>query len=168
MPVPERDLPVVLPKSKAYLPDGLGRSPLAKSEKFLKVRCPECGAMAERETDTMDTFVDSSWYYLRYVDPKNKKVFADSNKIKDWLPVKMYVGGPEHAVMHLLYARFLPSSCMTRDIWILKNHFVFAPSRHDHWPGRAKMSKSRGNVIDPDALVEKFARFNEGLSLLYG
>jgi len=157
VPVPEKDLPVVLPKIKDYLPDGLGRSPLAKSEKFLKVRCPECGAMAERETDTMDTFVDSSWYYLRYVDPKNKKVFADSNKIKDWLPVKMYVGGPEHAVMHLLYARFFTK--FLHDEGYLDFKEPFLSLRHQGMilgPDGQKMSKSRGNVVDPDALVEKF------------
>jgi leucyl-tRNA synthetase len=157
VPVPEKDLPVVLPKIKDYLPDGLGRSPLAKSEKFLKVRCPECGAMAERETDTMDTFVDSSWYYLRYADPKNKKVFADSNKIKNWLPVKMYVGGPEHAVMHLLYARFFTKFLYDEGYIDFKE--PFSSLRHQGMilgPDGQKMSKSRGNVIDPDELVEKF------------
>ncbi|MHB9019945.1 MAG: leucine--tRNA ligase [Minisyncoccota bacterium] len=157
VPVPEKDLPVTLPKIKDYLPDGLGRSPLAKSEKFLKVRCPECGAMAERETDTMDTFVDSSWYYLRYIDPKNKKNFADSKKLKDWLPVKMYIGGPEHAVMHLLYARFFTKFLYDEGYLDFKEPFLSL--RHQGMilgPDGQKMSKSRGNVIDPDALVEKF------------
>jgi leucyl-tRNA synthetase len=157
VPVPEKDLPVKLPKIKDYLPDGLGRSPLAKSEKFLKVKCPECGGPAERETDTMDTFIDSSWYYLRYLDPKNKKSFAESGKIKNWMPVKMYVGGPEHAVMHLLYARFFTK--FLHDEGYLDFKEPFMSLRHQGMilgPDGQKMSKSRGNVIDPDELVEKF------------
>ena len=157
VPVPERDLPVKLPKTKDYLPDGLGRSPLAKLEKFLKVKCPECGGPAERETDTMDTFVDSSWYYLRYVDPKNKKAFAESSKIKSWLPAKMYVGGPEHSVMHLLYVRFFTKFLHDEGYIDFKEPFLSL--RHQGMilgPDGQKMSKSRGNVIDPDELVEKF------------
>ncbi len=157
VPVPEKDLPVVLPKVKDYTPDEKGRSPLAKAEKFLKVKCPECGGPAERETDTMDTFVDSSWYYLRYVDPKNKKHFADSNKIKSWLPVKMYIGGPEHAVMHLLYVRFFTK--FLHDEGYLDFKEPFLSLRHQGMilgPDGQKMSKSRGNVVDPDELVEKF------------
>jgi len=157
VPVPEKDLPVVLPKVKDYTPDEKGRSPLAKVEKFLKVKCPECGAPAERETDTMDTFVDSSWYYLRYVDPKNKKHFADSNKIKNWLPVKIYIGGPEHAVMHLLYVRFFTKFLHDEGYLDFKEPFISL--RHQGMilgPDGQKMSKSKGNVIDPDELVEKF------------
>lgn len=106
IPVPEQNLPVLLLKIKDFKPTGKGESPLAKVEKFVKVKCPKCGKSARRETDTLDTFVCSSWYFLRYVDPKNQKEFASKGKIKNWLPVDLYIGGAEHAVMHLLYARF--------------------------------------------------------------
>jgi leucyl-tRNA synthetase len=157
VPVPEKELPVVLPKIEDYTADSLGRSPLAKSEKFLKTKCPECGKPAERETDTMDTFIDSSWYYLRYVDSKNEKSFAESSKLKSWLPVKMYVGGPEHAALHLLYARFFTK--FLHDEGYLDFKEPFSSVRHQGMvlgPDGQKMSKSRGNVIDPDGLVEKF------------
>ncbi|MBU4348196.1 leucine--tRNA ligase [Patescibacteria group bacterium] len=157
IPVPEKDLPITLPKIKDYTPDDQGRSPLAKSEKFFKTKCPDCGSSAERETDTMDTFIDSSWYYLRYVDPKNKKVFADANKLNAWLPVKMYIGGPEHAVMHLLYARFFTKFLYNEGYLSFKE--PFSSLRHQGMilgSDGQKMSKSKGNVVDPDELVEKF------------
>lgn len=102
-----KNLPVILPTIKDFLPTGEGKSPLAKVEKFVKTKCPKCANFAERETDTMDTFVCSSWYFLRYTDSQNKKIFASSQKIQKWLPVDLYIGGAEHAVMHLLYARFI-------------------------------------------------------------
>ena len=105
-PVAEKELPVKLPKLDDYKPTSDGRSPLAKAKEWVKTKCPNCGRDAERETDTMDTFVDSSWYFLRYTDPKNKKVFADKAKMKLWLPVDLYIGGAEHNTMHLLYSRF--------------------------------------------------------------
>ena len=106
VPVLEKDLPLKLPLLSDFKPADGGRSPLAKAAKWLKVKCPKCQGPAERETDTMDTFVDSSWYFFRYADPKNKKTFADKKKINAWLPVPMYVGGSEHNTMHLLYSRF--------------------------------------------------------------
>ncbi len=156
-PIPEKDLPVKLPKLEDYKPSSDGRSPLAKAGAWLKIKCPNCNKVGERETDTMDTFVDSSWYFLRYTDPKNKKIFASKEKMKEWLPVDLYSGGAEHNTMHLLYSRFFTKAMY--DIGLLdfeepfsvrKNHGVILG------PDSQKMSKSRGNVIDPDDLVKEF------------
>ena len=105
VPVPEKDLPVKLPYDVEFTPDG--KSPLSKSEDFINTTCPHCGGPAKREADTLDTFVCSSWYYLRYADNKNEDAPFDPEKINKILPVDKYVGGPEHACMHLLYARFI-------------------------------------------------------------
>ncbi|MBI2063387.1 MAG: leucine--tRNA ligase [Candidatus Yanofskybacteria bacterium] len=156
-PVPENDLPVKLPKLEDYKPSADGRSPLAKAKEWLKVKCPHCGGEAERETDTMDTFVDSSWYFLRYADPHNKKAFADSDKMKNWLPVDLYVGGAEHNTMHLLYSRFFTKAMY--DLGLLEFDEPFAV-RINHGvilgPDSQKMSKSRGNVVNPDDLIKKY------------
>ena len=157
VPVPEKDLPVVLPQVKDFLPEEHGRSPLAKSEKFVKVKCPKCDKEGERETDTMDTFVDSSWYFIRYADPQNNNELADKKKMQNWLPVRMYIGGSEHAVLHLLYARFFTK--FLYDIGFIDFKEPFLSLRHQGiilGPDGQKMSKSKGNVIDPDDLVDKF------------
>ena len=157
VPVPEKDLPVILPKVKDYRPTEKGESPLARSKSFLNTKCPKCGAPAKRETDTMDTFVCSSWYFLRYADPRNQKRFADPKKIKAWLPVDMYVGGAEHTVLHLLYSRFFTKAL--KDFGYLDFGEPFSALRHQGTilgPDGQKMSKSRGNVVDPDELVESF------------
>src|SRR3989338_4211383 len=114
-PVKEEDLPVMLPDDVDFLPKG--ESPLARSKSFHDVKCPKCGEAARRESDTMDTFVDSSWYFLRYIDPNNQKAFADKKKLNAWLPVDTYVGGAEHAVLHLLYSRFIAMALY--DLWHL-------------------------------------------------
>ncbi|MBI5147656.1 MAG: leucine--tRNA ligase [Parcubacteria group bacterium] len=153
----EKSLPVKLPDIKDYLPTDEGRSPLARSEKFVKTKCPKCGGAAKRETDTMDTFVCSSWYYLRYTDPKNLKKFADAKKMKTWLPVKMYVGGAEHSVLHLLYSRFFTKALYDGKFVGFKEPFLSL--RHQGTilgSDGQKMSKSRGNVVDPDVLVKEF------------
>ncbi|MDP3792149.1 MAG: class I tRNA ligase family protein [bacterium] len=156
-PVAEKDLPVKLPPLKNFKPADDGRSPLAKAKEWLKVRCPKCGGVAERETDTMDTFVDSSWYFMRYTDPKNKKEFASKTKMNEWLPVPMYIGGREHNTMHLLYARFIAKALHGLGLIDFNEPFI---SRRNHGvimgPDGKRMSKSRGNVVDPDVEVKKY------------
>ncbi len=155
--VPDKDLPVKLPPLDDFKPTNDGRSPLAKAEKWLHVQCPVCGGPAERETDTMDTFVDSSWYYIRYADPDNDKKFADPKKIAAWLPVPMYIGGAEHNTMHLLYSRFFAKALHDLKLVPFSEPFI---GRRNHGiilgPDGQKMSKSRGNVVDPDKEVAQY------------
>lgn len=154
--VPEKDLPVLLPDIKDYTPKEED-SPLARSEEFVKTTCPKCGGEAERDTDTMDTFVCSSWYYFRYIDAKNQKEFASKNKIKSWLPVDIYIGGAEHTVLHLLYSRFFTKAL--RDMGYLDFDEPFMKLRHQGiilGEDGSKMSKSKGNVVDPDDYVKEY------------
>ena len=155
VPVPEKDLPVRLPTDVDFMPTG--ESPLVKSKKFHDVKCPKCGSPARRESDTMDTFVCSSWYYLRYADPKNKKEFADREALKKWLPVDLYVGGAEHTVLHLLYSRFFTK--VLHNLGYLGFDEPFLKLRHQGIilaeDGR-KMSKSFGNIINPDDVVKEY------------
>ena len=154
--VPDKDLPVKLPEVKDYLPDGRGKSPLAKAKKWITVKCPKCKGKAERETDTMDTFVDSSWYFLRYTDPKNKSKFADAKKLASWMPVDLYSGGAEHTTMHVLYSRFWQKALF--DMRLVKDKEPYTRRMNRSLimgPDGQKMSKSRGNVVDPDAVVER-------------
>jgi leucyl-tRNA synthetase len=138
------------------LPREDGKSPLAKATDWLNVKCPKCGGNAERETDTLDTFIDSSWYYLRYVDPQNENSFSSLEKQKSWMPVEFYSGGSEHTTMHLLFARFFH-----KVLFDLK--LVETPEPFKHrlnrglilGPDGNKMSKSKGNVVDPDEIVER-------------
>ena len=156
VPVPDKDLPVKLPAIKDYLPSGDGKSPLAKADKWKKVKCPQCKQWAERETDTLDTFVDSSWYFLRYTDSKNKKVFADKKKMKEWTPVNLYSGGAEHTTMHLLYSRFWHKALY--DLKLVNEPEPYTRRMNRGLimgPDGQKMSKSRGNVIDPDEIVKR-------------
>lgn len=157
VPVPEDQLPVELPPLADFHPADDGRSPLAKATEWLHVSCPQCDGPAERETDTMDTFVDSSWYFMRYADPKNTKKFADPKKLKEWLPVKMYIGGPEHNTMHLLYARFITKALHAGGHLPFSEPFI---ARRNHsvilGPDGNRMSKSRGNVVDPDKEVAQY------------
>jgi leucyl-tRNA synthetase len=155
IPVPEKDLPVKLPDDVDFMPHG--ESPLARSKSFHKVRCPVCGAKARRESDTMDTFVCSSWYYLRYADPKNKKEFVGKAQLQKWLPVDLYVGGAEHTVLHLLYSRFFTK--VLHNLGYIDFDEPFAKMRHQGIilaeDGR-KMSKSLGNVVNPDDVVAQY------------
>jgi leucyl-tRNA synthetase len=156
-PVPESDLPVELPALEDYLPSDGGRSPLAKATDWVKVACPKCGQEAERETDTMDTFVDSAWYFLRYTDPHNHEKFAEPAKMKQWLPVPMYLGGAEHNTMHLLYSRFFTKVLFDLKYVHFSEPFTARVNRGIILgPDSQKMSKSRGNVIDPDAEVATY------------
>jgi leucyl-tRNA synthetase len=152
VPVPEKDLPVKLPTDVDFRPTG--ESPLARSKSFQDVKCPRCGGAARREADTMDTFVCSSWYYLRFADPKNARMFADPEKLERWLPVDFYMGGAEHTVLHLLYARFFTKALCKYGY--VKFDEPFLKLRHQGMvlaeDGR-KMSKSLGNVVNPDDVV---------------
>jgi leucyl-tRNA synthetase len=152
VPVPEKDLPVKLPDDVDFRPTG--ESPLVRSQRFHKVKCPSCGKQACRESDTMDTFVDSSWYFLRYCDPKNKKEFAAKETFEYWCPVDLYVGGAEHAVMHLLYARFFTKALFDHGITAFEEPFLRLRNQGlVMGEDGQKMSKSRGNVVNPDEVV---------------
>ncbi len=151
--VPEKDLPIVLPKDVKF---GEG-NPLESNEEWLNVACPRCGKMGRRESDTMDTFVNSSWYFLRYADPKNSEKIFDKDKASYWNPVDVYIGGAEHACMHLLYARFYNK--FLRDIGMVECDEPFARLFHQgmlHAEDGRKMSKSLGNVVDPLDTIAKY------------
>lgn len=154
VPVPEKDLPVVLPKDVAF--SGEGGSPLARMESFVNCSCPACGKAARRETDTMDTFVQSSWYFLRYCCPDFENGILDRDKVDHWMSVDQYIGGIEHAVLHLLYARFFTK--VMRDLGHISadEPFVNLLTQGMVIKDGAKMSKSKGNVVDPDALISRF------------
>ncbi|MBI5730557.1 MAG: leucine--tRNA ligase, partial [Ignavibacteriales bacterium] len=154
VPVPEDQLPVVLPYDVNFKPDG--GSPLAGKEEFVHVKCPKCNGNAKRDVDTMDTFVDSSWYYLRYLNPKYDKGMFDPDLAKAWTPVDTYVGGAEHAVMHLLYARFIHK--FLRDIGLVNSDEPFQKLIHQGTITNqgAKMSKSKDNVVDPNVLLNQY------------
>jgi len=155
VPVPEENLPVMLPDDVDFVPHG--KSPLETSKKFHDVKCPKCGGAARRESDTMDTFVCSSWYYFRYSDPKNDQEFASKEMLKYWLPVDIYVGGAEHTVLHLLYSRFFTK--VLHRLGYIDFDEPFLKLRHQGIilaEDGNKMSKSLGNVINPDAVVNEF------------
>lgn len=154
VPVPEDQLPVVLPYDVAFKPDG--GSPLASNKEFVETKCPKCGEHAHRDVDTMDTFVDSSWYYLRYMNPDFSDGMFDSKLANYWTPVDMYVGGAEHAVMHLLYARFIHK--FIRDLGLVNSDEPFQRLIHQGTitAQGAKMSKSKGNVVDPNSFMETY------------
>jgi leucyl-tRNA synthetase len=154
VPVPEEDLPVVLPEVEEYLPKG--RSPLAAAEDWVKTTCPKCGGDARRETDTMDTFVDSSWYFLRYCDPRNAAAPFDRGMVDYWLPVNQYIGGIEHAILHLLYARFFTKVMYDLGIVGFKEPFARLFNQGMLYYHGAKMSKSKGNIVAPDEMVERY------------
>lgn len=156
VPVKEKDLPVELPERVDYKPKDGAQAPLATSEKFVKTKCPECGGPGRREVDTMDTFVCSSWYYLRYLDSQNQKAPWEKVTADKWMPVDMYIGGPEHACMHLIYARFVMMAL--HDFGFVKHDEPFQRLVHQGLVTKdgAKMSKSKGNVVSPDAFVEKY------------
>ena len=154
VPVPETDLPVILPVDVKLT--GKGRSPLADVASFVNVKCPKCGGDARRESDTMDTFVDSSWYFYRYCDPKNSQAPFDSKKIAYWFPIDQYIGGVEHAILHLIYSRFFTK--VMRDIGVIQND---EPAARLFTQGMvikdgAKMSKNKGNVVSADEMIERF------------
>ena len=160
VPVPDKDLPVLLPEDVEFL--GAEGNPLEKSRAFVETRCPQCNEPARRETDTMDTFVDSSWYYLRFLNPHDERRMVDSERARRWMPVDQYVGGIEHAILHLLYARFVCRVLKDMDLVDLEEPFerLFNQgmiTRLNAATGKVeKMSKSRGNTVSPDELIERF------------
>jgi leucyl-tRNA synthetase len=155
--LPEKDLPVKLPKVKYYEPTGTGESPLANIKKWVNTKCPKCGSPAKRETNTMPQWAGSCWYYLRYIDPKNKKELVSKKKEKYWMPVDLYVGGAEHATRHLIYARFWHK--FLYDIGVVSTKEPFLKLKSVGLilgPDGRKMSKRYGNVIRPDDICKKF------------
>ncbi|MDO8688286.1 MAG: leucine--tRNA ligase [Dehalococcoidales bacterium] len=151
VPVPEKDLPVLLPEDAEFKPTG--ESPLKYVEKFVNTTCPQCSRPARRETDTMDTFMCSSWYFLRYASPHYGSAAFDPSKVKYWLPVDLYTGGAEHAVMHLFYARFFVKALRDMGLVDFGEPFTRLFNQGTIIADHQKMSKSRGNVVNPDAYV---------------
>ncbi len=156
VPVPDDQLPVVLPEVKNYEPTGTGESPLAAIDEWVNTTCPECGGPAKRETNTMPQWAGSSWYFLRYTDPNNEQQFASSEKLKQWLPVDIYFGGMEHTTLHLLYSRFWNIFLHDQGLVPVSEPYT---KRVPHGmilaEDGSKMSKSKGNVINPDDLVKQ-------------
>jgi len=157
VPVPEKDLPIELPYIEKYQPTGTGESPLAGIKEWVNTKCPKCGGKAKRETDTMPNWAGSNWYYMRYCDPKNNKAIADFKKLKYWFPVDWYNGGMEHTTLHLLYSRFIYKFLF--DIGVVPAPEPYQ-KRTSHGmvvaEDNQKMSKSRGNVINPDDIVKEY------------
>ncbi len=154
VPVPEDELPVELPDIEDYTPKG--RSPLEAAEDWVKTKCPECGGTARRETDTMDTFVDSSWYFLRYCDASNEQAAWDPAALREWMPVDQYIGGVEHAILHLMYARFFTKALADLGHLDFEEPFRALFTQGMVTKDGAKMSKSRGNVVSPAAIIERY------------
>jgi leucyl-tRNA synthetase len=154
VPVPEDQLPVELPDIEDYAPKG--RSPLATAEDWLITECPRCGGPVRRETDTMDTFVDSSWYFLRYCDPHNSEAPWDREVLRRWMPVDQYIGGVEHAILHLMYARFFVKALADMGLLDVQEPFARLFTQGMITRDGAKMSKSRGNTVSPSEYIERF------------
>src|ERR1700722_7260959 len=157
VPVPDDQLPVLLPEMRDYQPSGTGRSPLANVPDFVNATCPKCGGPAERETDTLDGFACSSWYFLRFASPHETTVPFTREAADYWLPVDLYVGGAEHAVMHLLYARMWTKVMCDAGLIAFKEPFSVLRNQGMVWASDGqKMSKSKGNVVTPDEMIEKY------------
>src|ERR671919_2090718 len=154
VPVPDDQLPVELPEVEDYAPKG--RSPLATAEDWVNTTCPVCGGPARRETDTMDTFVDSSWYFLRYCDARNEEAAWDPRILARWMPVDQYIGGVEHAILHLMYARFFVKALADMGLLEIQEPFEALFTQGMITRDGAKMSKSKGNMISPVPYVERY------------
>ena len=165
VPVPEEDLPVLLPEDIELQPGG--KSPLARHESFFRTVCPVCVGSARRETDTMDTFIDSSWYFMRYADAKNEKAPFDKEKCDAWMPVDQYIGGIEHAILHLLYARFFTKVLHDAGLTSAVEPFTRLLAQGMVNKDGAKMSKSKGNVVSPDEIIEKYGADTGRLFILF-
>lgn len=154
--VPEKDLPVRLPDmEEGWKPAGDGRGPLAKVESFMKTICPKCGCPAEREPDVMDNFLDSAWYFFRYLSPHNEQKIFDAELAKKWLPIDLYIGGNEHAVLHLMYTRFITMALHDLGLIDFDNPFKRFRANGMILKDGKKMSKSKGNVVNPEEYGEK-------------
>jgi len=162
--VPDKNLPVLLPKDVDFKIQG--KSPIATSNAFVNVDCPVCDAPAKRETDTMDTFICSSWYYLRYIDPKNSEKVFDSELVNQWMNVNQYVGGIEHAILHLLYSRFFVKFLRDRGLINFDEPFENLLTQGMVLKDGSKMSKSKGNTVDPDEIFENFGADTARLFIL--
>lgn len=155
VPVPEKDLPVELPYKVDYAPQG--KAPLATAEDWVNIECPKCGGAGKREVETMDTFVDSAWYFFRYLDPENDQEIFDKKVVASWMPIEIYIGGSEHTLGHALYSRFF--TLIFKDLGLIKFD-EYAKKRVHHGtilgPDGARMSKSKGNIVNPDEEVKKY------------
>jgi leucyl-tRNA synthetase len=154
VPVPDDQLPVELPEVDEYAPKG--KSPLAAVEEWVRTDCPSCGGPGRRETDTMDTFVDSSWYFIRYLDPRNARVPWEREVADHWMPVDQYIGGVEHAILHLMYARFFTKALADQDLLGVQEPFASLFTQGMITRDGAKMSKTKGNVVSPADYVERY------------
>jgi leucyl-tRNA synthetase len=163
--VPDDQLPVELPDVEDYAPRG--RSPLATAEHWVNVDCPSCAGPARRETDTMDTFVDSAWYFLRYCDARNEHAPWDRDAVDRWMPVDQYIGGVEHAILHLMYARFFTKALTDLELLGVQEPFARLFTQGMVTRDGAKMSKSKGNVVSPSRYVDKFGADTTRLGILY-
>jgi leucyl-tRNA synthetase len=165
VPVDDADLPILLPEVEDYRPQG--QPPLAQAEDWVNTTCPRCGGPAKRETETMDTFVDSSWYFLRYCDPRNQEAPFDREIVDYWNPVDLYIGGSDHATMHMIYARFWIK--VLNDLGLVGFREPFAKFFANGWvtTGKLKMSKRAGNVVGPDQFVEQYGADASRLNILF-
>jgi len=165
VPVPEKDLPVLLPENVAFEPTG--ESPLLKADSFINTTCPQCGAPARRETDTMDTFVCSSWYFLRYCSPHEDQRPFDPEKVAYWMPVDQYIGGVEHAILHLMYSRFITKVLYDLNLVPVDEPFTNLLTQGMVLKDGFKMSKSKGNVVSPEEIIENYGADTARLFILF-
>jgi leucyl-tRNA synthetase len=169
-PVKEEDLPVKLPPVEYYYPTDTGKSPLSQIKEWVETTCPQCGGLAKRETDTMPNWAGSDWYFLRYIDPQNQEKLVDLEKARKWLPVDIYIGGDEHNTLHLLYSRFIYQFLWDLGV-VPSEHPEPYQKRISHGvilgPDSQRMSKSKGNVVDPEEVMGRFDKYGSDILRIY-